>query len=155
MQDRTMMIIKDGKDLYGIKNYWGKFDADKGRYPEYNAAVDNSVRFLLKDAEVDEYYTIGPEVDVDVTSPVNTVYTSEDIHAIKKALAMGEILTVSTYPERWNMAKIKSSAGGIDNAKFKNEAICTRVVAGFVTPTLKREAAFLKFKVVFHSPSTF
>lgn len=59
MQDRTMMVIKDGKDLYGIRNYWGRFDANKRSYPEYNAAVDNSVRFLLKDAEVDEYYTIS------------------------------------------------------------------------------------------------
>ena len=76
---------------------------------------------------VKEYYTIGSEIDTDVQDPSKTVYTNEDISAIKKALAMGEVLTCSTMPERWKRSCISDKVGGSANAKYKNEIIISRV----------------------------
>ena len=76
---------------------------------------------------VKEYYSIGSEIDTDIVDPTLTKYTSDDILSIKKALAMGEILSVSTHNKRWSKSSIKDIYNNDANIKYKGEKIITRV----------------------------
>lgn len=76
---------------------------------------------------IKDYYSIGPEIDTDVTDPSNTIYTDEDITTIKRALADGQVLTVSTYNNRWHKSSIKDSFDTEANKQLKGEKIITRV----------------------------
>ena len=69
---------------------------------------------------VKEYYTIG---NANINNPWRTNYSDEDIKAIKKALSMGQVLTMTSYPYRWDENKLDASL----NPNNQKEHIITKV----------------------------
>ena len=72
---------------------------------------------------VDEYYTIN--IDKEAIEPVFTDPDDKDLDAIKKALAMGEILTATTYSYKWKTSKIVENKKVSKNKKYVGEFIVT------------------------------
>ena len=72
---------------------------------------------------VDEYYSI--DLKRESETPVIESPKDTDLEAIKKALALGEVLTGTTYAYKWNRSKIKKDNRVRENASYEGQYIVT------------------------------
>ena len=73
---------------------------------------------------VKEYYTI--DLKNDMYDTVFTCNTDADLDMIKKALATGEVLSATTYSDKWNKQTIEKSQYNMGNDKYIGQSIITR-----------------------------
>ena len=73
---------------------------------------------------VKEYYTI--DLKNDMYDTVFTCNTDADLDMIKKALATGEVLSATTYSDKWNKQTIEKSQYNMGNDKYIEQSIITR-----------------------------
>ena len=72
---------------------------------------------------VKEYYTI--DLKNDMYDTVFTCNTDADLDMIKKALATGEVLSATTYSDKWNKQTIEKSQYNMGNDKYIGQSIIT------------------------------
>ena len=73
---------------------------------------------------VKEYYTI--DLKNDMYDTVFTCNTDADLDMIKKALATAEVLSATTYSDKWNKQTIEKSQYNMGNDKYIGQSIITR-----------------------------
>ena len=102
------------------------------KVPAYSEVQGDNIRNVKADKDlwleaskykVDEYYTI--DLNRNSETPVVDSPKDKDLDAIKKALALGEVLTGTTYSYKWNKTKIVADSRVKENAKYVGEYIVT------------------------------
>ena len=88
-----------------------------------NVKADKELWLEASKYKVDEYYSI--DLKRESKTPVIESPKDKDLDAIKKALALGEVLTGTTYSYKWNKAKIQADTRVKENAKYAGEYIVT------------------------------
>jgi C1A family cysteine protease len=88
-----------------------------------NIKADKELWLEASKYKVDEYYSI--DLKRESKTPVIDSPKDKDLDAIKKALALGEVLTGTTYSYKWNKAKIQADTRVKENAKYEGQYIVT------------------------------
>ena len=89
-----------------------------------NVKTDKKLWLEASKYRVKEYYSI--DLKKESTEPVVTSPKDEDLETIKKALAIGEVLTGTTYSYKWQTSRIEENSKVSANKKYVGDYIVTK-----------------------------